>query len=132
MTEVVAVFGVLLAVYTYIDSLYRNSIINTIEEKGSAKAANNQALIDRLRYQRNFRVYPLFIFSCIVFLLMLPDFITTLITTLESIVTQRGRYSISAATVIFVPIIFFYWVVVNIRMMFTIRDKIKILNEDKK
>ncbi|HBH12636.1 MAG TPA: hypothetical protein DDX29_05945 [Clostridiales bacterium] len=132
MTEVVAVFGVLLAVYTYIDSLYRHSIIKVIEEKGNSKAANNTSLINKLKYQRNYRAVPLLMFSCIVFLLMLPDFMTTLIRSLEGVInTPRYPYSISAATIILVPIIFLYWVVVNIHMMITISVKIKKISVDR-
>jgi len=132
MSEVVVVFGVLLAVYTYIDSLYRNSIMKVIEEKGSAKAANNITLINKLKYQRDYRAIPLLFFSIIIFIVMFPDFKTILVRSLEGMLENpRPPYSVSAATIILIPSIFFYWIVVNIHVIIAIRERIKNLSIDK-
>jgi len=132
MNEVVAVFGILLAVYTYVDSLYRKSIMNKINVKSSPKARNNEILVGKLKYERKYKAVPLLMFSCIFFLLMLPDFIITLISFLERVLDfSNYQYSISSATIIIVPIIFLYWIIVNIILIQKITKKIKNLSVDK-
>ncbi len=132
MNEVVAVFGILLAVYTYVDSLYRKSIMTIINEKSSPKARNNEILVRKLKYERKYKAVPLLMFSFTFFLLMLPDFTSTFISFLEDVLDfSNYQYSISSATIIIVPIIFFYWIIVNIRLLQKITKKIKNLSVDK-
>lgn len=131
MIEIVTIFGVLLAVYTYIDSLFRESIVKSINEKGNSKACNNKKLIEKLHYQRNHKAAPLLIFSIIFFLLMIPDFITILILSVKIIFNIiPGQYSIIASTIILIPIIFLYWVILNIRMVCDLNKRISELSSD--
>ena len=132
MNEVVAVFCVLLAVYTYGDLLYRKSIMNIINEKSSPKARNNEILVGKLKYERKYKAIPLLMFSCTFFLIMLPDITIAFISFLKGVLDfSNYHYSISSATIIIIPIIFLYWIIVNMRLIQKITKKIKNLSVDK-
>lgn len=131
MNDIVAVFGILLAVYTYIDSLYRNSINEILDEKRSSKAANNVSLRKKLKNERNSKATPLLVFSAFVLLMMLPDTFQIISDSLSGVFGDSGYvYSISSATIIFVYIVFIYWFILDLKLILDINKKIGELSKD--
>lgn len=131
MNDLVAVFSILLAVYTYIDSLYRNSINATLNEKGSSKAANNVSLIKKLKYERNHKAIPLLVFSTLALLMMLPDTFQIISNSVRGIFVDSSYvYSISSATIIFVYFVFIYWFIIDVKLILDINMKFKNLSKD--
>ncbi|MBO1265158.1 hypothetical protein J3A84_08980 [Proteiniclasticum sp. SCR006] len=132
MNDIVAVFGILLAVYTYIDSLYRNAINAILDEKGSPKAANNVSLRKKLKDERNYKATPLLIFSALVLLMMLPDTLRIISKSARGIFVDSSYvYSISSATIIFVFFVFIYWFIIDVKLILDINMKLENLSKDR-
>lgn len=106
MNDVISVFGILLAVFTYIESLYHNDIHKCLElevcEPQRANKLNYKLISNVILYKQ----YPLILISSIISIIMIPVSFAILKDVIQLIDNGNAVYDISKVTCVFINIAF--------------------------
>jgi len=128
MSEVITVYGILLAVYTYIDSLYNGKIENALAIKPSYHSEDNVKNIKIVKNTLLSQLLPLLILSIVICVIL----VTYSIQIMQEMMSEGLLYfDIFISTMLLIVVVFLYWVTRNIYKLVLMIKKLKNVVGDK-
>lgn len=125
MGEILNVFGVFLAVYTYLESLSYNEINECLELKSSTHKEDNVSKIKRVKELLRDKHNLLCFITIALAAIMLPDSISVVRNSIGYIMDGNAKYDVISAAIILLNSVFIYLATRNIRNAISLRAKIK-------
>lgn len=128
MSEVITVYGILLAVYTYIDSLYNGKIENALAIKPSYHSEDNKKNINIIKNSLLSQLLPLLILSIVIFAIL----VTYSIQIMQEMKSEGLlHFDIFTSSMLLIVVVFLYWVTRNIYKLVLMIKKLKNVVGDK-
>ena len=128
MNEVITVYGILLAVYTYIDSLYTGKIENALAIKPSYHSEDNKKNIKIIKNSLLSQLLPLLILSIVICVIL----VTYSIQIMQEMKSEGLlHFDIFTSTMLLIVVVFLYWVTRNIYKLVLMIKKLKNVVGDK-
>jgi hypothetical protein len=126
MSDILSVFGILLAVFTYFEALYHDEVHKCFEIQVLTPNRSNKLNYQHIRRVIFFKQYPLLAVSTIISAIMLPVSGEILSASIVYISQGTATYDISCVTIILINSAFL------IITFFQIVNLIKLYNKKKK
>lgn len=127
MSDILTVFGILLAVFTYIESLYHaeiNWVINLVYVDSKIKR-NNKSNYEKAKAILINNQIPLLILSLVISFLMLPESIRLVVGSFKYMTNGTAEYDVAIAAIIFINVCFAVISAVQIRKTIDVARKLK-------
>lgn len=125
MSDILATFAILLAVFTYIESLFHNSIDNGINMEVKLHKRDNKSNYEKVKKIILNHQSPLVLISFIISLIIAPVSIEILNKSLSYISMGIAKYDISSISIILLNIIFVIICIKEIITFYKLLKKLK-------
>lgn len=124
MGEIITTFGIFLAVFTYIESLYHESIDKALNIKVEKHSSDNRLGYKIVKKTINSKQTPLLILALTITILMLPISYDLIITTIDCIISKTGNYNIIVSGLLFINACFIIISIIQIKKTYLLRKKL--------
>lgn len=128
MNNILSVFGILLAVFTYIESIYHDDVHKCLEIEVCEPKRSNKLNYEYVEKVIRFKQYSLVMISTIIFLIMLPVTLEILLNSIILLSNGTASYDISRVTIVLINITFAIITFVQIVTLIKLYSKKKKLN----
>jgi uncharacterized Tic20 family protein len=127
MSDTLTVFGIILAVFTYVESLYHSDIDSAIDIYVNDKKRDNKMNYEKVKKILLEKQIPLTVMSLIISIIMIPVGVDIVITSISLIINKSATYDISSVLVVLLNIAFLLISLVQVKKCFKLQKKLKTL-----
>jgi len=128
MSDILSVFGILLAVFTYIESLYHNDVHSCFGLEVQDNKRGNKLNYEQVENVIRFKQYPLLLISAMICGIMFPVSIEIVASSIEYIIKGTALYDISSVTIVLINLAFLIITTLQIINLIKLYNKKKKLN----